>query len=115
MDIIARFNGTAAAGAYALANPDHTTKENKHQVQRDKFISYPLYLKVAKLCDRLTNLYDMRQDTPKGFTPTRIHKEILQALELANMLRLESPNHPLLVLLDYVIELLATENGLQLA
>ncbi len=88
--------------------------EEKHTYQKRKIATMPLLDAVLKLCDRICNMYDMRHDKPKTFTPSRIEKECYMALELTEAMPVQAPE-PVLALMAFAIDLLVKENELTLA
>lgn len=105
--------GLAALETVAnLSNIDHPG--GKHSGQLEKMAKIPLPDATLKLLDRIANLYDMRRDKPKNFTPDRILQECRNALELADAMPTKAPPE-VLAILNLSVNLLAKENNLTLA
>lgn len=92
-----------------LTNKDHP--DGKHAGQLEKMVCIPLEDAVVKLIDRICNLWDMRRDKPKDFTPDRIRQECINAQQLADAMPTPAPPE-VLALLRISINLLLKENSL---
>jgi hypothetical protein len=95
----------------ALTNTDHP--DGKHAGQLGKMAKVDRETGTLKLLDRVANLYDLRQDKPKGKTPAGIALECERALELMAVMP-EAPRDEVQALLVFAIRQLQTEHSLPL-
>ncbi len=92
-----------------LTNKDHP--DGKHAGQMEKMATIHLEEATLKLLDRICNVWDMRRDKPKDFTPARIRQECINAQQLADAMPIPAPPE-VLALLRISINLLLEENSL---
>ncbi|RYG60678.1 MAG: hypothetical protein EON60_06325 [Alphaproteobacteria bacterium] len=92
-----------------LTNKQHP--DGKHAGQMEKMATIHTEEATLKLIDRICNLWDMRRDKPKDFTPDRIRQECTNAQQLADAMPTPAPPE-VLALLRISINLLLKENSL---
>lgn len=100
----------ALSSVQNLTNLDHA--HGKHAGQIAKMAKITVFDGTLKLLDRIANLFDMRQDKPKGFGPDRIRTECDNAFDLAQAMP-QPAAEPILALLAFGVAMLAKENNIE--
>ncbi|RYG60727.1 MAG: hypothetical protein EON60_06035 [Alphaproteobacteria bacterium] len=108
-DQLLKHIGIALTSVKDLTNEHHP--KGKHAGQLKKMANIPVWEATLKLIDRICNLWDMRRDKPKDFTPERIRQECTNAQQLADAMPTPAPPE-VLALLRISINLLLKENSL---